>query len=96
LKPHRTIKIEDGLAQALGEIERKLNLPQTDFSNPVFRSHHHTSRAASAELAADRKDLFEPALPPTAAFYDDDLIARIARLYAEDFERYGYDMKLPR
>jgi len=96
LKPHRTIKIEDGLERALSEIERSFNLPETDFANPVFRSGHHTSRAASAESAADRKDLWGPVLPPAAAFYDDDLIDRVARLYAEDFQRYGYDTKLPR
>ena len=96
LKPHRTIKIEDGLERALSEIEHTFNLPATDFTNPVFRSGHHTSRAASSELAADRRDLWGPVLPPAAAFYDDALIARVARLYAEDFQRYGYDVKLPR
>jgi len=96
LTPHRTIKIEDGLEQALGEIERQFNLPRTDFDDPVFRSHHHTSRATTAELAADRTDLWEPVLPPASAFYDDDLVARVAQLYAEDFRRYGYDTRLPR
>ena len=91
LKPHQVIRIEDGLEAALGEIERTFALPPTDFSNPVFRSGHHTSRVPSTALAADRKDLWPHDLPSAAAFYDDDLAARIARLYAEDFRRYGYD-----
>lgn len=96
LKPHRVVRIEDGLEGALSEIEREFRLTETDFANPVFRSYHHTSRAPSPESAADRTDLRGPVLPPAAAFYDEDLIGRIARLYAEDFRRYGYDTRLPR
>jgi hypothetical protein len=95
VKPHRIIKIEDGLEAALGQVERQYGLPPTDFSNPVFRSHHHTSRIAADGLAADRRDWSPRHLPPAAAFYDDDLVARVARLYAEDFRRYGYDPTRP-
>ncbi len=93
LKPHRTIKMEEGLDRALAEVERDFGLPPTDFSNPVFSSIHHTSRGVSADPAADQKDLGDQALPPAMAFYDDGLVERIAHLYAEDFERYGYDPK---
>lgn len=96
VKPHRIVKIEEGLERALNEIERVCNLPVTDLTKPVFRSQHHTSRLATSELVADHRDFRERALPPAAAFYDEDLAARIAQLYAEDFERYGYDTKLPR
>lgn len=94
LKPHRIVKIEDGLERALNEIEQQHNLPATDLTTPVFQSQHHTSRATTSGLAADRTDLSEPVLPPAAAFYDDDLVTRVARLYAEDFDRYDYDTKL--
>src|SRR5690606_5806654 len=95
VKPHRIIKIEDGLEAALGQVERQYGIPPTDFANPVFRSHHHTSRIAADGLAADRRDWSPRHLPPAAAFYDDDLVARVARLYAEDFRRYGYDPTRP-
>jgi hypothetical protein len=36
------------------------------------------------------------ALPPASVFYDDDLSARVARLYAEDFRHYGYSTDVPR
>lgn len=94
LKPSQIIRIENGLEGALGEVERSLGLPATDFSNPAFRSVHHTSRVPSNGPAADRKDFSARDVPPAVAFYDDDLIRRIARLYAEDFHRYGYTPKL--
>ena len=34
------------------------------------------------------------AVPPAALFYDRELAARVARLYAEDFRRYGYSSNL--
>jgi hypothetical protein len=95
LKPHQIIRIEDGLEAALAEIEHRFGLPPTDFSNPVFRSTHHTSRVADNAPAADRRELSPRALPATAAFYDEDLTGRVARLYAEDFRRYGYDAARP-
>lgn len=95
LRPERVIRIEDGLTAALAELEREFDLPPTDFSNPVFRSVHHTSRVPSAAPAADRKDLVAHDLPPASAFYDDDLVTRVARIYAEDFRRYGYDTTFP-
>ena len=52
LKPHRIIKIEDGLERALSDIERKFNLPPTDFASPVFHSGHHTARTASRRQRA--------------------------------------------
>jgi hypothetical protein len=96
LKPNRIIRIEDGLEQALGEVERQFGLPPSDFSNPIFRSWHHTSRRPSEGPAADRMDIQPQNTPPAAAFYDDDLTQRVARLYDEDFVRYGYDKTFPR
>jgi hypothetical protein len=94
-RPSRIIKIEDGLNAALSELERRLGLPPTDFSNPVFESDHHTVRAAPAGLAADLVRIPRNAVPPTAMFYDRELAAKIALLYAEDFRRYGYSTNLP-
>ncbi len=95
IKPHQIIRIEDGLEAALGEIERRFGLPPTDFTHPDLRSSHHTTRVAADGSAADRRDLSARSLPPAAAFYDGDLVARVARLYAEDFSRYGYAPILP-
>ena len=95
LRPHQIIRIEDGLESALAGIERQFGLPPTDFSQPAFRSSHHTARVASSTAAADQIELSIHHLPAAAAFYDADLAARIGRLYAEDFERYGYDRKRP-
>jgi hypothetical protein len=94
-RPSRIIRIEDGLNAALSELERRLGLPPTDFTNPVFESDHHTVRTAPAGLAADLVHIPRSAVPPAAMFYDRELAAKIALLYAEDFSRYGYSTALP-
>jgi hypothetical protein len=94
-RPSKIIRIEDGLNVALSELERRLGLPPTDFTNPVFESDHHTVRAAPAGLAADLLRIPRNAVPPAAMFYDRELAAKIALLYAEDFSRYGYSATLP-
>jgi len=88
-RPSKIIRIEQGLNAALGELERGLGLPATDFTNPVFESDHHTVRAAPAGLAADLVHIPKDAVPPAAMFYDRELAAKVARLYAEDFRHYG-------
>lgn len=90
LHPQQVIRIEDGLEPALNEIEARFGLPRTDFGNPVFRSGHHTARIPWNGGAADLCDLSIHALPPATAFYDEALARAVARLYAEDFARYGY------
>jgi hypothetical protein len=94
-RPSKIIKIEHGLNAALGELERTLGLPATDFTNPVFESDHHTVRTAQAGLAADLVHIQRSAVPPAAMFYDRELASKVARLYAEDFRRYGYSTSLP-
>jgi hypothetical protein len=94
-RPSKIIKIEHGLNAALGELERGLGLPATDFTNPVFESDHHTLRAAQAGLAADLVHIPKDAVPPAAMFYDRELAEKVARLYAEDFRHYGYPGNLP-
>ena len=94
-RPSRIIRIELGLNAALGELERGLGLPATDFTNPVFESDHHTVRAAPAGLAADLAHIPKDAVPPAAMFYDRELAAKVARLYADDFRHYGYSTNLP-
>jgi hypothetical protein len=90
IRPRRIIKIEQGLNSALGELERSLGLPATDFTDPVFSSEHHTVRVSQHGPAADLVHLSRRALPPANTFYDDDLRRRVARLYAEDIRQYGY------
>lgn len=94
-QPSRIIRIEDGLNAALSELERRLGLPPTDFTNPVFESDHHTVRTAPAGLAADLVYIPRNAVPPAAMFYDPALAAKIALLYAEDFSRYAYSTNPP-
>lgn len=96
IAPQRIIKIEHGLEGALGELERSLGLPATDFADPIFSSEHHTLRAARHGPAADLTHFNRDALPPASTFYDGDLSARVARLYAEDFRHYGYSMDAAR
>ncbi len=86
----RIIKIEAGLATALGELENSFGLAATDFADPIFTSEHHTVRVSRNGSVADLKHFPRTAVPPASTFYDDDLRQRIARLYAEDFRRYGY------
>jgi hypothetical protein len=95
-RPEKIIKIEQGLTSALGELERSLGLPATDFSNQVFGSEHHTVRTHQQNAAADLTHFSLKAAPPASMFYDDDLSARVMRLYAEDFRHYGYSTDLPR
>ena len=94
-KPRTIIKIEQGLNSALNDVEQSLGLSETDFSSRVFRSEHHTVRTTQHEPAADLMHLALNALPPANVFYDSGLSAKIMRLYAEDFSRYGYPMYLP-
>lgn len=89
-KPSTIIKIEHGLDASLNALERSLGLPVTDFADKVFHSHHHTIRSQQQELAADLVHFPKRAFPPTAAFYDAALSARVARLYAEDLRQYCY------
>jgi hypothetical protein len=95
IKPRTIIKIEQGLNSELNDVEHSLGLPETDFSSRVFSSEHHTVRAFQHEPAADLTHFVLKALPPANMFYDAGLSAKIMRLYAEDFSRYGYPMYLP-
>lgn len=94
-RPSSIIRIEGGLNAALSALEGRLGLPPTDFTNPVFESDHHTVRIAPAGLAADLVHIPRNAVPPAAMFYDRELAAKIALLYAEDFSRYGYSTSHP-
>jgi hypothetical protein len=94
--PRKIIRVEQGLTSALGELERALGLPATDFTSPVFSSDHHTVRAYEHGPAADLIHFSAKVLPPASVFYDDDLSARVTRLYAEDFRHYGYSTDVPR
>lgn len=83
----------EAAAEELNGIEREWGLPVSDTSR--FRSSvHHTERARHAGFAGDEVMALGPnytgPLPDTDAFYDDGLRARVAELYADDFERYGY------
>lgn len=91
-RPQTIVRIEQGLEPSLNAMERSLGLPVTDFADDVFHSHHHTIRADQYEPAADLIDFPGKMFPPTAAFYDADLSARVARLYAEDLRQYGYSL----
>jgi Sulfotransferase family len=93
-RPSKIIRIEHGLNAALSALERELGLPATDFTNPVFESDHHTVRTAQAGSAADLVYIPRHAVPPAAMFYDGELAAKVARLYAEDFRHYGYPTDL--
>jgi hypothetical protein len=95
IRPRQIIKIEQGLSSALGELERSLGLPPTDFASPVFNSEHHTVRAGQHGPAADLMHFPRNAVPPASTFYDEDLSARVMRLYAEDFRHYGYSTSVP-
>lgn len=95
-RPGKIIRIEQGLTSALSELERAHGLPATDFTSPIFSSDHHTVRADHHGLAADLTHFSQTAVPPASMFYDDDLSARVARLYAEDFRHYGYSTDAPR
>lgn len=91
--PRQIIRIEQGLTAALSAVERSLGLTATDFTDTDFSSEHHTVRASEHGPAADLMYFARDALPPASTFYDDDLRQRVARLYAEDFHRYGYSME---
>ncbi|WP_119301309.1 sulfotransferase family 2 domain-containing protein [Dongia deserti] len=90
VRPRQIIKIEQGLEKALNDLERSVGLPATDLTDQVFASEHHTQRVSQHGPAADLTQFSRDGLPPTNAFYDDDLRRRVARLYAEDFRCYGY------
>jgi len=95
-KPRKIIRIEQGLTSALSELERSLGMPATDFKSPVFSSDHHTVRDTQHGPAADLTHFSRKAVPPASMFYDAELSARVARLYAEDFRHYGYSTDVPR
>jgi len=91
--PDRIVRLEDGRDE-FRRVEEEWGLRSVDLDK--FRSSiHHTERASQAEFSGDQRFAMTPqdkgGIPPTAAFYDDELRTRVAALYAEDFRRYGYD-----
>jgi len=90
------IDLEDSV-EKLGELERKLGLHQTDLTL-FMESKHHTIRTEVEGFYGDRIDYYgrkkkrgrKIVTPPAANFYDENLLEKVGKIYAEDFERYGY------
>lgn len=87
----------DESVERLGELEKILGLRQTDLSQ-LSESKHHTTRTDVEGFYGDRIDYFgrkkrkgrEIVTPPAKNFYDSELMERVGKIYADDFERYGY------
>lgn len=90
------IDLEESV-EKLGELEKSLGLRRTDLL--LFtESKHNTTRTEVKGFYGDRIDYFgrkkrkgrEIITPPAENFYDSELLERVGKIYAEDFERYGY------
>ena len=74
----------------LGELEKSLGLRQTNLER-LSKSIHNTTRTKTDGFYGDLQIKANDAvLPPAKNFYDSELLARVYKIYMEDFERYGY------
>lgn len=91
------IRIEDGLFDGLQNAECAMGLDVTDFDAVRIQSKHRSDYSAAATFVGDQKHApgTRVAAPAYQWFYNDQLIELVARLYASDFERYGYDTTIP-
>ena len=84
------VRVEDS-RELMPGIEDRLGLRRSDHAY-LRRSRHHTERLESAAFAGDTRfgvTVGVP-VPPTAAFFDDELEALVTDLYRADVETYGY------
>ncbi len=90
------IRVEDGLFDRLQDVECALGLDVTDFDAVRIQSKHRSDYSAAAGFVGDQKHApgSRVAAPAYQWFYNDELMALVARLYASDFERYGYATSL--
>lgn len=90
------VRIEDGLFDRLQDVECALGLDVTDFDSVRIQSKHQNDYTAAATFVGDTKHAPGSRVnaPAYQWFYNDELVALVARLYASDFERYGYATRL--
>ncbi len=88
----RIVQLE-GSADALPALEQEWSLRKSNLAQ-LRRSGHHTERAPVGSFMGDfvfSSATAEKSLPVLHEFYDDDLQQRVAKIYAKDFQAYGYD-----
>lgn len=90
------VNLENSI-ERLSKLERNLGLRQTDL-HILSRSIHHTKRTEIKGFYGDQINTVdgferknnEVIAPPAKNFYDADLLSRVSKIYADDFEHYGY------
>ncbi|RLC96936.1 MAG: hypothetical protein DRI46_13415 [Chloroflexi bacterium] len=89
--PELTVVQIELSATLLPQLETTFQLKSTDLAT-LRSSRHHSQRVKVDTIVADRTFLQTRGvpMPEAAAFYDPDLRARVADLYREDLDRYGY------
>ena len=90
----RAIRLDHSF-QELEEIEKELGLPISD-KKQLNTSNHHTVRQFDERLGFVGETNYEDLrkmgnLPVAEQFYNEALRKRVAKLYQEDFERYGFE-----
>lgn len=91
VRPTHVVPIEQS-HELLTKLEQELELAQTNNAK-LASSVHHTTRSVDASFCGDERFVIprgRVTMPSTGAFYDPDIERAVARLYREDFERYGY------
>lgn len=90
LRDMTIVRIEES-EERLPDVERQLGLRSSDYDRLRY-SKHHTERAPTSDFVGDKAfaTTIGVATPPAQAFYDDELLRQIAKLYGPDLERYGY------
>ena len=92
-------RIEDGI-DGLHAFEAELGVSPTSLDRYrwMVRSGHHLPYDVADDAAADRVFAIgprAPIYPSPDAFYDERTVELVKRLYAADFESYGYSTDLP-
>jgi len=89
-------QLEDGLQQALDALNKAAGTSYSAEGIPNIEFNRSTLDPELTECVADKPYPFRPMLCPSYnLFYDDQLRADVAEIYAIDFEKYGYDFTFP-
>lgn len=86
---HQVIQLENSY-EAFRQLETGFGLKQSDL-NALAQSEHHRERAAEPGFCGDRMyRQLDKSFGEYQSFYNDSLQAKIARIYSNDFQNYGY------
>lgn len=89
-RPHLMLGRVESLDRDLGQICERLGIHRAARFETLRLSYHDAVTPCVADLSAGAfRGL--GAYPPWASFFDSDIRATVARIYAEDFRRFGYD-----